>query len=69
MNKTAIYSLQKNEMVCSDGMYIFLMYSLLFGIEHVLAKHDFSQLLFGFMYLWFSIYIYMEEFMASALRD
>ena len=44
MNKTAIYSLQKNEMVCSNGMCIFQIYSLLFGIKHVLAKHDFFQL-------------------------
>jgi len=60
MNKTVIYSLQKNEMVCSDGMYIFQMYSLLFGIKHVLAKHDFSQLCYlalcvcgsQFIYTW-----------------
>jgi len=44
MNKTVIYSLQKNEMVHSNGMYIFQTYSLLFGMKHVLAKHDFSQL-------------------------
>lgn len=36
-----IYNLQKNEVVCSGGMYIFQMYSLLFGIKHVLAKLDF----------------------------
>jgi hypothetical protein len=44
MNKTVVYSLQKNEIVGSNGTCIFQMYSLLYGIKHVLAKHDFFQL-------------------------